>query len=487
MTARLRRGLTLLIVVLATLGGNYAALVSFRQDARLSVGSIRMSVSPGHRGALDLYVPLVDWGARFEAIRLPARLRIDVRTVDRRVVARVARGSRFDITAVRGEARDAMVRFLRGLLAVVFAAGVSLGILVALAARNRSGPPRLRFTVLTALGTSAAVVVAFVALLPPRGPIDKPQYYAYGPDIPRALQAVEAATRSTPALDSELNTQLVGLAQLVVAPGQRPELEGLPRLVIASDLHNNFLALPVLERAARGAPVLFVGDVTDRGTPLEATLTRRIVRTGKPLVFVSGNHDSDTLTRRLARDGAIVLTQAGRLLPSGRFGPAVVDVAGLRVAGYADPFERRSAEDFRDRYDRAPSPEQQEAFTIWLHGLIGKVDVVMVHEPALIAPALTQLRAHPPAEPLVFAVGHTHKAALERFADVTVINGGSIGAGGTGNLGEGTPIGLGVLVSGRGRDFEPLAADLVGVDPGTGSSTARRERLDEPAPSDVKR
>ncbi len=79
----LRRALTLLAVLLATLAGAYGALATFAQTKELSVGEIRLSVSPGHKGALDLYVPLVDWGARFEAIRLPVRLHVDLRTVDR--------------------------------------------------------------------------------------------------------------------------------------------------------------------------------------------------------------------------------------------------------------------------------------------------------------------------------------------------------------------------------------------------------------------
>lgn len=484
MTGGLRRGLACALVVLAVLGGSYGALVSFRQDAQLSVGSIRLSVSPGHRGALDLYVPLVDWGARFEAIRLPVRLRVDVRTVDRSVVTRVAQGAGVDVNLLRDEARDAIARYLRGLVGAVIGLGASLGILVALAVRNRSGP-KLRYTIGTALAAALAVGAAVALLLPPRGKIEQPQYYAYGPDIPRALRAVVAATRSTKALDGELNAQLVGLARLVVAPGEREGIVGFPRVVVASDLHNNVLALPVLERAADGAPVLFAGDATDRGTALEASLTRRLARAGKPLVFATGNHDSDTLTRRLARDGAIVLTQTGRLRPGGKKGPVVANVAGLRIAGYSDPYERRTAEDFRDRYNRTPSPEHQEAFTQWLLGLIGKVDVVLVHEPTLIAPALDVLRENPPAEPLVFAVGHTHEGDLQRFGNVTVLNGGSIGGGGTGNLAENTKIGLGVLVYGRRKAFKPLAADLVSIDPGTGSSTARRERLDKPAPSEA--
>ena len=73
------------IVVAATLGAEYIALNTYTQTQKLSVGQIQVSVDPGHKGALDLYVPLVDWGVRFEdAIRLPVRLHVDLRTVDRR-------------------------------------------------------------------------------------------------------------------------------------------------------------------------------------------------------------------------------------------------------------------------------------------------------------------------------------------------------------------------------------------------------------------
>jgi len=61
---------------------------------------------------------------------------------------------------------------------------------------------------------------------------------------------------------------------------------------------------------------------------------------------------------------------------------------------------------------------------------------------------------------------------------VTVINGGSMGAGGTGNLTETTNIGIARFVFTVKPSFQPLAADLVSIDPGTGSSSARRVRLD---------
>jgi predicted phosphodiesterase len=203
-----------------------------------------------------------------------------------------------------------------------------------------------------------------------------------------------------------------------------------------------------------------------------------VVDLGHPFVFVSGNHDSDTLQRDLAERGAIVLTDHGRLNPDGSYGDTIVNIGGLRVAGYSDPFERRAGENFRDRYEDVPSPTQQDAFTAWLMPKLGHLDVVMVHEPALIEHALATLDDQPPPRPLVFLTGHTHSASIERLPAVTVINGGSVGAGGTGNLSEPTDIGIARFIYTAEPRFQPLAADLVEIDPGTGSATARRERLD---------
>lgn len=465
-------------VVIASVIGAFAAVDTYDEERQLSVGRIELSADAGEHGALDLYVPLVDWGIRFDdAIRLPVRLNVDLRTVDRSVVGKVARGGSFDIQTVRGEARDAIAAYLRKLIGLALIGALTIGLLVAFAVRHRAGP-RLRYTVAAAMTTTVATAIALVVLLPPRGSFDEPQYYAFGPDIPRALDAVEAAQRSTRALDQELDAQLVGLARLVTSPADLTSLADRPAITIASDLHNNFLAAPILERATGDGPLFFAGDLTDRGSPLEAQLVSRITSLGEPFVFVSGNHDSDSLQIDLARRGAVVLTERGRLKPDGSYGDVIVDVEGLKVAGYRDPFERRQSEDFKDRFQPEPTPAQQDAVTAWLMPLIGHVDVVMVHQPALIEPALAILDDNPPDRPLTIITGHTHQASLDRFAGVTVINGGSVGAGGTGNLTEPTDYGLARLIYTTEPEFQPLAADLITIDPGDGSSTASRERLE---------
>jgi hypothetical protein len=267
-------------VIVATLAGATLGLSTYAADRELKVGTVRLAVEVGHRGALDVYVPLVDWGARFEAIRFPARLSVDVRRVDRAAVRALARGERVDLAQLRSQARGAVASFLRELLLATLACALALGILTALAVRERGGP-RTPVLLATAVVTALSIVVVLALTLPPRGRLDEPQYYAHGPDIPRALEALDSVQRSSRALDQELDAQLVGIARLVIAPAGRPPLSDRePRFTLASDLHNNALALPVLERVAAGGPLFFAGDLTDRGTPLETDLVLRVTRAG---------------------------------------------------------------------------------------------------------------------------------------------------------------------------------------------------------------
>jgi hypothetical protein len=130
----------------------------------------------------------------------------------------------------------------------------------------------------------------------------------------------------------------------------------------------------------------------------------------------------------------------------------------------------------------APSAADQDLFAAWLAGVQDQVDVVMVHEPALAAKAIDALRRSPPSHPIVLLLGHTHHADIGLSRDFTTLNGGTVGAGGTGNLSQQQKIGVARMTYATAGSFTPLAADLVEIDPGTGSATAKRFRLDEPGP-----
>lgn len=137
------------LIVLASVAGAIGALSVYRSDRDLSTGTVRLSVDPGHSGALDIYVPLVDWGARFDAVRLPARLKIEARTIESHAIGRVARGQ-VDVERLRLEARDAIETYIRRLVLLVAGAALALGALVAVALRGTS-----RYGVAAMLGCAA--------------------------------------------------------------------------------------------------------------------------------------------------------------------------------------------------------------------------------------------------------------------------------------------------------------------------------------------
>ena len=216
----MRKVLTLAAVVVATIAGAVTALGTFALERRLDVGTVRLSIDPGHAGALDLYVPLVDWGVRFPVVRAPARINVDVRSVDRKEVVRLAEAGKLNAALVRTQARDALAFYLRLAILASIAGGLALGVLVAFAVRSGRGP-RLRTTLLTALGATLACGAVLVFGLPPRSNVDSPQYYANGPEVPTALAALESIGESSKTLDDEIDEQLVGIARFVNAPAGR--------------------------------------------------------------------------------------------------------------------------------------------------------------------------------------------------------------------------------------------------------------------------
>jgi hypothetical protein len=67
---------------------------------------------------------------------------------------------------------------------------------------------------------------------------------------------------------------------------------------------------------------------------------------------------------------------------------------------------------------------------------------------------------------------------VSRYPDFTVLNGGTIGAGGPTNLTDHSNLSLARVVYALKPRFTPLAADIVEINPDSGSATAERQRLD---------
>jgi predicted MPP superfamily phosphohydrolase len=202
------------------------------------------------------------------------------------------------------------------------------------------------------------------------------------------------------------------------------------RLLHISDIHLSPLAFP-LTRALVGAyrvdAVIDTGDLVDWGTPPEQAFATAVADLGVPYFFVKGNHDSDGIAAAVAKQpNATVLTAADE----------PVEIAGLRLAGMADP---RFTPD-KTTGDDVAAHRVGEAATAFAQTLTGKkVDIALVHDPAAG-------RALAGAVPLVLA-GHTHKRRVRRYGDTLVLVQGTTGGSGLRGVQQEptTPIALSVL------------------------------------------
>ena len=206
-------------------------------------------------------------------------------------------------------------------------------------------------------------------------------------------------------------------------------------------------------------------------------IAQRAASLGHPTVAVSGNHDSPLVMRRLAANGAIVLTHDGRLRPNGRVrGPAVQRIDGMLVAGYEDPLESQADRyghrlDFTDRELRS----QELTVEAWFDTLSPRPQIVLVHD-FRIAAALRDYVGSKSDEPLIILTGHDHRStstAPPTWSRSTAARSAPAACSTSERRWPGSPRCTWM------RAGWPQAVDLIAADPISGDATAQRVRLVE--------
>jgi hypothetical protein len=177
-----------------------------------------------------------------------------------------------------------------------------------------------------------------------------------------------------------------------------------------------------------------------------------------------------------------VLSTTGKLSPKGPIvGSPVIEVAGMRVAGFADPLERvggRSDDPerifgFSELDDGDQRRKDAEADLVdWFDRLPERPDIVLVHQNGLAQHLAATLEKRQDHNPLVILTGHDHKQHVDRHGDVVVVDAGSVGAGGVLGVGD-ERVGLGDLHF-AAKSPTLVAADLIEAEPFTGGASAQR-------------
>lgn len=487
----LRRRLTVrllapvLVVVLALAGVALGLRIASPGEYDTQLGRVSVRVTPAAHGQVEAYVPLADWGVRFHAFRAPIRLHIEPRTVQRDVVLRAASGERSPVRAteagLRTAVRKTVFRTLR--FAIGGAGMLALVLGLALAA---FGERRRRWLIGAPVAVVAVAAIACGVTLQraqatfDESALDHPTYYARGAELVQLLDAAANAREAGDGYASKVQGAVGGFAALLSDPSAG-RLDDTRPALLASDLHNNRVVLDSLAAYARDKTVFFVGDFGNTGSaPESRLLAPGIAALGRRVVAVSGNHDSDTLMRSLARRGVTVLTRDGTLRPDGSHGAPMVEVSGLRVAGFDDPMEWRSPNPNDPRrifsFSELPDPEQavaaaQRDLLRWYDRLPRRPDVVLVHQNGLAQWLAARLLERGVTKRLTILTGHDHRQHVTTFGPVTVVDAGTAGASGIYGVGRDS-VGLGDLHFAAAGDL--AAADLIAVEPVSGAAQAQR-------------
>jgi hypothetical protein len=451
-------------------------------DTRL--GRVELEVRPAADGKVDAFIPLANWGVRAHAFKAPVHLHVEPRSINRQSVIRAASGDVSVLAEARDDSHDAAREALFRAGAAALLGAALAGALAAVAFRRRSG--RIAVTLVAGSTVLAALIVVAVLLridatFDARA-FEAPTFYARGAELAQLLKVAEKAQTGVSAYRSSVDRTLSGYAALLSAGSRISERPTQVSAALISDLHGNALVLPALDHVANGQPVFFVGDLGQSGSTSEAdALVPRLTELGRPMVAVSGNHDSSRLMRRLAAARVQVLTDTGRLQPNGGTdGKAVQMVAGLSVAGYPDPLEWTGDDptDPERIYSFSELPNGDERFDAaaralvdWFQALDPRPDVVLVHENGL-AQRLADAVSTTNSAPLLILTGHDHKQHVDIYGSTVVVDAGTAGAGGVFGAGQ-SSVGVGLLRFANELPT-PRAVDLVRFEPLSGSAQAER-------------
>ncbi|MGH3023355.1 MAG: metallophosphoesterase family protein [Gaiellaceae bacterium] len=484
--------LVVLCAGLALAGSIVALRAAAPASHEVTLGTVDVEVAPAASGSVDVYVPVVAWGVRAEPYRAPVAVELEFRSLDRdAALAAMRTGGSADasLAVLETELRDVVSGALRRAAAFALLGGLVGGLLGGSVAAGSLG--RRRWLL---LGPAAGLAASFAAVAVAGAGVSRfdysalrePTFYAHGEELPRLLDFSERVLAAGDGYGDSYGEAVAGLTQLIAAAGDGGrEPATIDRsIVVASDLHSNGLVLEALEGFTSGKAVFLVGDLTQRGTRVEAGILGSVARLGAPVVAVSGNHDSRPLMRAAAREGVIVLTEHGRLRPDGTTdGDPVVEVDGLLVAGWQDPLESATGT-FEGRLlelkERALEDARRE-FLTWFAGLPERPDVVLVHRHGLAHALLGELAAEGGASVLILT-GHDHRQHVETEGAHVLVDGGSVGAGGAFGVAE-DPSGFALVH--LDADDRAQSVDLVEVEPASGAASAHRVVIPEPQPADA--
>ncbi len=459
----------------------------FGPTVRLGPGTIEASIRPAPSGGTELSLPPLG-AISAPTHRAPVRLGIELRELD--VLGAMDPALRPDVVSasdplpvIEAAVSDDLGAALARLALVLGGTAAACGAIAALAFPARRSPGRVL------AGAAIGVTAVGVLVLPAAIGFDQ-QAFEDAPQLTGQLGSIEDLVARVGSLETPfgsvqsrtqvLSERIAGLYSAAITD-EIDRSDGEVVLLHVSDLHLNAVGLSLARDLARSFDVDAVvdtGDITSFGFEPEARFVDELAGFQVPYYLVAGNHDSESVRRRLAESPDVISLD-----------DEAVDIAGLRVLGIPDPtvtalrrIPRETLDrQYRDQFDTTEELVRSE-----------DPDLVLVHNPVQLRPVLGQIPAA--------AAGHLHETRLEVVDGTVVAIVGSSGATGVGDLlvDEEAPYRFQLLrfvderlvavdqieLLGAGGDFE-LDRRLIRPDAAETDGAALSEEVDEPPRSEI--
>ncbi len=386
-------------------------LVILASPTSYEIAGINTRVSVAARssgGSVVAIPPLGEIRARTHAA--PVGLNIEIEGVNQTVITKTLNNSRSSADYFRVVERDARKNargFFFKLLLLAALGGLAGCLLLTRKRLPVIGAPLISIAV---TGVLLLVVYAQFNVTA----FTQPQISGPLASIPFLATSIEQQTNPIKALREDITIAAKNLKDFSakIENWQPVELDkGAIRVLAVSDLHNNPTGFSLVERVSRDFKVDFIidtGDITDLGTPLEASQLSQLNNLTVPYLYVPGNHDTPAIVQELAGLSRVEVLDHRQ-----------VQEKGLAVYGAADPMAASAqVEPLSDKDMANWSLKLERDFK----ALSTKPVILAVHDKRM-------------AERLVGSVpviinGHTHQAAIEQVDGTVLVNPGSTGAGG---------------------------------------------------------
>ncbi len=334
---------------------------------------------------------------------------------------------------------------------------------------------RARRVALVGITTAAAVVgtLGTAALTWNPRAVAEPEYSGLLVNAPSVVGSAQDIV-------SSFTNYSQGLAKLVgnvsklydvtsTLPAYEPEDSSMIRVLHVADIHLNPAAWDVIASISQQfnvALIIDAGDISDHGSKAERRFVDAIAGLSIPYVYVRGNHDSQAIADAVAAQPNAIVLDRGESR----------DVAGLRIAGEADPRFTPDKSEIVMSNEQLAFLGRDLAWRLTVRGQ--KPDVAVVHDPTMGYPL-------DGAVPLVLA-GHTHTRATKMLENGTrIFVQGSTGGAGLRAL-EGaqpTPIEMSVLyfdaVTKRLQAWDDITIGGLGLTSAQINRTIAPEQADE--------